>query len=41
MAIIDTNIIIELFKGNIETKNLLESINEDDFCILILYSFSI
>ncbi len=41
MIIIDTNIIIELFKGNIETKNLLESIDEEDFAISIITSMEL
>jgi len=36
MIILDTNIIIELLKGNVETKKLLESINEKDFAISII-----
>ncbi|RUM57519.1 MAG: type II toxin-antitoxin system VapC family toxin [Persephonella sp.] len=41
MIIIYTNIIIELFKGNIETKNLLESIDKEDFAISIITSMEL
>ncbi len=36
MIILDTNIIIELLKGNKETKELLEGINEKNFAISII-----
>ncbi|ACO03160.1 MAG TPA: type II toxin-antitoxin system VapC family toxin [Persephonella sp.] len=36
MIILDTNIIIELFKGNTETRELLESRNEENFSISII-----
>ena len=36
MIILNTNIIIELFKGNPETKELLENINEETFSISVI-----
>ena len=33
MIILDTNIIIELFKGNVETKELLKKVDEKEFAI--------
>ncbi len=41
MIILDTNIIIELLKGNKETKELLEGINEEDFAISIITSMEL
>ena len=41
MIILDTNIIIELFKGNAETKELLENINEENFAISIITSMEL
>ena len=41
MILLDTNIIIELFKGNPETINLLESINEENFSISIITSMEL
>jgi len=41
MIILDTNIIIELFKGNTETKELLENINEENFAISIITSMEL
>ena len=41
MILLDTNIIIELFKGNSETINLLESINEENFSISIITSMEL
>ena len=36
MIILDTNIIIELFKGNPKTKELLENVNEETFSISVI-----
>ncbi|WP_456400420.1 PIN domain-containing protein [Persephonella sp.] len=41
MILLDTNIIIELFKGNIETKKHLENINEKNFSISIITSMEL
>ncbi len=41
MILLDTNIIIELFKGNSETINLLKSINEENFSISIITSMEL
>ena len=41
MIILDTNIIIELLKGNKETKELLEGINEENFAISIITSMEL
>ncbi|WP_457623393.1 PIN domain-containing protein [Persephonella sp.] len=41
MILLDTNIIIELFKGNIETKKNLENINEKNFSISIITSMEL
>ncbi|WP_029523187.1 type II toxin-antitoxin system VapC family toxin [Persephonella sp. KM09-Lau-8] len=36
MIILDTNIIIELFKGDVETIDLLKNIQEEDFAISVI-----
>ncbi|EDP72988.1 type II toxin-antitoxin system VapC family toxin [Hydrogenivirga sp. 128-5-R1-1] len=41
MIILDTNIIIELLKGNTETKELLKNINEENFAISIITSMEL
>ncbi len=41
MIILDTNIIIELFKGNTETKELVENINEENFAISVITSMEL
>ena len=41
MIILDTNIIIELFKGNVETKELLKNIDEEEFAISIITSMEL
>ncbi len=41
MILLDTNIIIELFKGNSETINLLKSIKEENFSISIITSMEL
>ena len=41
MIILDTNIIIELFKGNVETKELLKKVDEKEFAISIITSMEL
>jgi len=41
MIILDTNIIIELFKGNVETKELLKKVDEKEFAISVITSMEL
>jgi len=41
MTILDTNIIIELFKRNVETEELLKNIDEEEFAISIITSMEL
>jgi len=41
MIILDTNIIIELFKGNVETKEFLKKVDEKEFAISIITSMEL
>jgi len=41
MIILDTNIIIELFKGNVETEELLKKIDEKEFAISVITSMEL
>jgi len=41
MIILDTNIIIELFKRNVETEKLLKNIDEEEFAISIITSMEL
>jgi len=41
MIILDTNIIIELFKGNVETKELLKKVDDKEFAISVITSMEL